>query len=261
MRKIWAFWALVAAQCAVPAWADSITVEHTSVNVQGINAFGITNAQLPNATFPAPIVITTLGVDTGARLNSIQVCLAGDPACPTTGVSPVSGSADIRFTNVDLVCPAGPSNCTNFGLGFTFSGHLNGTFVFDFLLTDLAVTLPADTFIAGNMSLELNVGGVHTSHFLPFDTRSGLSFGPVPSITVSGSDVAYSAFGTLILTGMPADSELQILHSGEFRFASAVPEPSMAIPLAVAGLLGFWRVRWQRFSSTGDQRSRPAPSA
>lgn len=249
--KIWAFSALAALFCTAPALADSITVEHTSVCVQSICDFGTTEASLPNATNPAPITIITSGVDTGARLNSMQVCLAGDPACPTDGVSPISG-IDVRFTNVDLVCPAGPADCTNFGLGFTFSGHLDGSYIFDFLLSDLDVTLPAGTFITGNMSLELNVDGVHTSHFLPFNTLSGSTFGPVPSITVSGSNAPYSAFGTLLLTGMPAGSELQILHSGEFRFTSAVPEPSMALPVALAGLLGIWRLRRQRRNPTGN---------
>jgi len=149
--------------------------------------------------------------------------------------------SDIRFTDVDLVCPAGGPNCTSLGLGFTFSGRLDGRFVFDFLLADVLASLPASTFITGNLSLDLSVNGVLTNSFLPFDTRSGSTFGPVAPIRVSGSDVPYSAFGTLLITGMPAGSELQILHSGDFRF-SEVPEPS-TLTLSLVGLACLWHFK------------------
>ena len=134
----------------------------------------------------------------------MQVCLIGDSACPDGRARTPMAGADIRFTNVDLVLSRRGTFATgravSFGLGFTFSGQLDGNFLFDFLLSDLDVNLPADTFISGNMSLELKVDGVYTSSFLPFDTRSGLSFGPVPPIAVSGSNVPYTA-----LRHAPAD--------------------------------------------------------
>jgi len=221
------------------AHAASITIEHTSVCVQSNCDFGTTNAALPNASFPAPIPIFTLGADTHARLNSMQVCLSTDPACTTLGTTPIGLFSNIRFTNVDLVCPAGGPNCTNFGLGFTFSGHLDGSFVFDFLLNDVSVALPTSTFILGNMSLELIVDGVSRVSFLPFDTRSGSTFGPVSPIIVGGSAVPYSAFGTLIVQGMPAGSELKISNSGDFRFAQAVPESS-TIAFSLFAIAGLW---------------------
>ena len=49
MRKIWAFWALATLSCAVPALADSITVEHTSVCIQSVCVYGTTDAELPDA--------------------------------------------------------------------------------------------------------------------------------------------------------------------------------------------------------------------
>jgi hypothetical protein len=246
LRLSWLVSVLAALAIVPSALSATITIENTSVCVQSICDFGTTNAALPNATNPAPIVIertdpsTGITVDTGARLYSMQVCLSGDPSCPTGGSSPVGLFSNIRFTNVDLVCPAGP-DCTAFGLGFTFSGHLDGSFVFDFLLSDVSVAVPTGGFIFGNMSLDLSVDGATTNSFLPFDSRSGTTFGPVSPILVSGSSVPYSAYGTLIIAGMPANSELKILHSGEFRFAQTVPEPPTAIPVAVLGVLGVCR--------------------
>jgi hypothetical protein len=227
---------------AASAHAASISIEHTSVCVQSICDFGTTNAALPNAAAPAPISIFTSGIDTGARLNSMQVCLSIDPACTTLGTTPIGLISNIRFTNVSLVCPAAGPNCTPFGLGFTFSGHLDGSVVFDFLLNDVSVALPAGAFISGNMALELIVDRVSTTSFLTFDTRSGSTFGPVAPIIVGGSVVPYSAFGTLIVNGMPAGSELKISNSGDFRFAEAVPESS-TLAFSLIALAGLWRLK------------------
>jgi len=232
--------AMVALLLATQANADSITVEHVAVSAQGgAQDFGVTNAQLPSTTYPAPIALGT----TGAVLNSMQTCVVGDPACPTTGTSPIIGGLEVRFTNLDVVC-AGTSDCDAFGLGFGFTGHIDGTYTFQSALTDLATSVAAGTFIYGNIVLELEIPslGFDETHNLSFDSRFPTG-APAP-ITLTGHGEEYVAHGTMIAV-MPAGSALKVEHSAEFTF-TPVPEPASAAPLALAGLLGLWRLRRKR---------------
>jgi hypothetical protein len=53
-----------------------------------------------------------------------------------------------------------------------------------------------------------------------------------------------SSFGTLIVNGMPAGSELKISNSGDFRFAEAVPESS-TLAFTLIAPAGLWKLKKQ----------------
>jgi hypothetical protein len=196
-------------------WADADGTQHQ------FYGYGSTFAQLPE-------VVTQ---PSGAVIHSATICQDGVTGCPSGGESG-TGLLNIRFTDVDITC--GPdSDCGAFGIGYSFSGTLTGSAVFDFVLRDVVLTLPPDTFISGNLSLDLEVDGVITNQFLGFDSLGGTTFGPTAPILLTGDGTAFTGFGTLILAGLPAGSEIQITNSGEFEF-NAVPEPVLAFPVLTA---------------------------
>lgn len=225
---------------------DSVTLESVSVSAGLTSAFGTTFAQLPiDPEHPGPFPLNPPPFPPEALLYSATICRDGDPDCPGGG----GGGAGVellkvRYTNIDISCDV-VGGCDSFGTGFTFGGHLTGTAVFTFVLSDVVLTLGSGEYITGNISLELNVGGTYTNSFLSFDSRDGNTFGPTIPILISGTDVPYTAYGVFMVTSMPAGSRFQISNSGEFDFDSPTPEPALAWPVAaaLAGLVLYRRRR------------------
>jgi MYXO-CTERM domain-containing protein len=216
--------------------AASITIERVSVFAQSAAAFGTTGADLLG-----PIELRP-DTPNSAMLDSATGCLAGTPGCPTAGSSIRAGRTRVRFTNVDIACNL-DEDCSSFGVGFSFSGVVDGLYIFQYQLANVE-TEPLDAGIRGNLSLELRVGSVYTNRFLTFDTSNPATWGPTASIPVRGRSTDFTAFGTLIIFGMPANSRFRLLHSAEFDFES-VPEPSTRW-LGIAGLAAIGAIRRRR---------------
>lgn len=207
-------------------YAASITINTVSVTAQSVAAFGTNFAELLGPFDLNPVLPPS------ATFHSATVCVAGTPGCPTTGSAIRAGRTRIRYTNVDVTCDF-DEDCSPFGMGFTFSGIADGPHVFRFQLANVE-TDPDDAPIRGNLSLELKVGSSYTTRFLAFDTRYPSTWGPTAAIPLLGRPTPFTAYGMLIMYGLPANSRFRLLHSAEFDFEN-VPEPS-ALGLAGFGL-------------------------